>query len=168
MEMAEHYNYGELAYDLYRANDELLRHLVALREERGMSQEQLAEAMHVSLSVVSEIENGQEELTSLLTDYALEVGARVEYHVERAEEKPMGKRQYQETHRIEKNPYVFHWDDDQMTFGWKVTEITETIPRYNGRGNHRVSYEPVGNTAMMNLNVVLENSDTGEESVHAG
>lgn len=79
--------YEELAYDLYKAGDSLLHDLVAVRKDRGMTQEQLADAMNVSCSVVKEIEDGETDLTSLLTDYALEVGARVEYKVEKAEDK---------------------------------------------------------------------------------
>ena len=46
--------------------------------------------MGVSQSYISQIENGQKQLVSLLTDYAQEVGARIKYEVEPAEKKPNG------------------------------------------------------------------------------
>lgn len=91
--MAE-YDYRELAYDLYRNADELLDSLVDMRRKRGLTQKRLADRMNVTQGYVSQIENGRTSLTSLLTDYALEVGARVEYRVEPAEDKPEGARRY--------------------------------------------------------------------------
>ncbi len=82
------YDYGELAFDLYQAADELLDDLVAMRKHRGMTQSQLADEMGVSQSYISQIENGQKQLVSLLTDYAQEVGARIKYVVEPAERRP--------------------------------------------------------------------------------
>lgn len=90
--MTEHlpYDYEELAFDLYKATDDLLDNLVSMRKYRGMTQSQLADEMGVSQSYISQIENGQKQLVSLLTDYAQEVGARIKYEVEPAEKKPNG------------------------------------------------------------------------------
>lgn len=90
--MTEHlpYDYEELAFDLYKAADGLLENLVSMRKYRGMTQSQLADEMGVSQSYISQIENGQKQLVSLLTDYAQEVGARIKYEVEPAEKKPNG------------------------------------------------------------------------------
>ena len=59
-----------------------------------MTQTQLADEMNVSQGYISQIENGKTNMVSLLTDYALEVGARIEYVVEPAEAKPDGSRHY--------------------------------------------------------------------------
>lgn len=56
------YDYRELAYDLYHAEDQLLEGLVSMRVRRGMTQEQLADEMGVSQSYVSQIENGRKSL----------------------------------------------------------------------------------------------------------
>lgn len=90
--MTEHlpYDYEELAFDLYKAADDLLENLVSMRKYRGMTQSQLADEMGVSQSYISQIENGQKQLVSLLTDYAQEVGAHIKYEVEPAEKKPNG------------------------------------------------------------------------------
>lgn len=90
--MTEHlpYDYEELAFDLYKSADDLLDNLVSMRKYRGMTQSQLADEMGVSQSYISQIENGQKQLVSLLTDYAQEVGARIKYEVEPAEKKPNG------------------------------------------------------------------------------
>ena len=50
-----------------------------MRKLRGMSQPELADAMNVSQLYVSQIENGRKQLASLLTDYAFEFGAHIEY-----------------------------------------------------------------------------------------
>lgn len=65
------YDYRELAYDLHKAAGDLLEDLVALRKSRCMTQRQLAAGMNVSQSYVSQIENGETNLVSLLTDYGL-------------------------------------------------------------------------------------------------
>lgn len=90
--MTEHlpYDYEELAFNLYKAAYDLLDNLVSMRKYRGMTQSQLADEMGVSQSYISQIENGQKQLVSLLTDYAQEVGARIKYEVEPAEKKPNG------------------------------------------------------------------------------
>lgn len=92
--MTEHVSkdYEELALDLYKAADDLLDDLVSMRKYRNMTQSQLADRMGVSQSYISQIENGQKQLVSLLTDYAQEVGARVKYVIEPAEKKPNGDR----------------------------------------------------------------------------
>ena len=88
----DQYDYRELAYDLDKAAGDLLEDLVALRKSRCMTQRQLADGMNVSQSCVSQIENGTTNLVSLLTDYALEVGARITYVVEPAEQQSKGSR----------------------------------------------------------------------------
>lgn len=92
--MTEHVSkdYEELALDLYKAADDLLDDLVSMRKYRNMTQSQLADRMGVSQSYISQIENGQKQLVSLLTDYAQEVGARIKYVIEPAEKKPNGDR----------------------------------------------------------------------------
>lgn len=92
--MTEHVSkdYEELTLDLYKAADDLLDDLVSMRKYRNMTQSQLADRMGVSQSYISQIENGQKQLVSLLTDYAQEVGARVKYVIEPAEKKPNGDR----------------------------------------------------------------------------
>lgn len=92
--MTEHVSkdYEELALDLYKAADDLLDDLVSMRKYRNMTQSQLADRMGVSQSYISQIENSQKQLVSLLTDYAQEVGARVKYVIEPAEKKPNGDR----------------------------------------------------------------------------
>lgn len=92
MNSRDRYDYRELAYDLYKAAGDLLEDLVALRKSRCMTQRQLADEMNVSQSYVSQIENGKTNLVSLLTDYALEVGARITYVVEPAERRSKGSR----------------------------------------------------------------------------
>jgi predicted MPP superfamily phosphohydrolase len=47
---------------------------------------------HRGQSYISQIENGQKQLVSLLTDYAQEVGAQIKYVVDPAEKKPKGNR----------------------------------------------------------------------------
>lgn len=111
--------YQKLAYELYRAGDNLLHELVAIRKDKGMTQEDLAEAMSVSCSVVKGIEDGETDFTSLLTDYALEVGARVEYKVERADD----KRRWRERRYNTSEPFIATWDDN-LVLVEKETEVT--------------------------------------------
>lgn len=73
--------YHKRALGLYRENDELLDKLVSIREARGLTQEELADKMNVPPESVARIESGGLPLTSLLTNYALEVGASVHYDV---------------------------------------------------------------------------------------
>ena len=73
--------YHRRALGLYRENDELLDKLVSIREARGLTQEELADRMNVPPESVARIESGGLPLTSLLTNYALEVGASVHYDV---------------------------------------------------------------------------------------
>lgn len=47
-----------------------------MRKRRWMTQAQLAEEMNVTQSYVSQIENSKTGLVSLVTNYAVEVGAR--------------------------------------------------------------------------------------------
>ncbi|OZG49805.1 helix-turn-helix domain-containing protein [Bombiscardovia coagulans] len=113
--MRSPYSYEELAYDLYKAENDVLNKLVTMRKQRKMSQQDLADEMGVSQSYISKIENGQIKLTSLLTEYALEVGARIEYEVEDAEQKSEGKRYYSQ-YSIERNGTALRsWSDNSMS-----------------------------------------------------
>ena len=92
MAQAVAYDYRELAFDNYAEAHALLRKLVALREMRGMRQEDLAAEMGVTQGYISQIENGHTGLLDRLNDYAIEVGARITYRVEEAELLPRGRR----------------------------------------------------------------------------
>ena len=92
MAQAPAYDYRELAFDNYAEAHALLRKLVAMREMRGMRQEDLADEMGVTQGYVSQIENGRTGLLDRLNDYAIEVGIRITYHVEPAELLPHGRR----------------------------------------------------------------------------
>lgn len=127
------YDYRELAYDLYKASDELLDKLVDMRKMRGMSQSDLAEAMNISQSYVSQIENGRKQLVSLLTDYALEVGARIEYVIEPAEDKPEGKRHYMEWKSSGTVPAVEEWGNDYMTMEDVKYSVSFEMPKNNSQ-----------------------------------
>lgn len=111
------YDYRELAYDLYHAEDQLLEELVSLRAQRGMTQKQLADEMGVSQSYVSQIENGRKKLMTLLTDYALEVGARITYSVEPAELKPEGGRKYDTWKAAQQMQVTSEWSNGDITVG---------------------------------------------------
>ncbi|PST46240.1 transcriptional regulator [Bifidobacterium callitrichos] len=117
MTEAQAYDYRELAFDLYNNAEELLDELVAMRKRRKMTQAQLADAMNVTQGYVSQIENGKTSLTSLLTDYALEVGARIGYVVEPAETKPEGARHYIYKKMQYTVPAFTEWKDDSVTVG---------------------------------------------------
>lgn len=119
------YDYRELAYDLYHAADDLLDRLVAMRKRRHMTQAELAEEMNVSQSYISQIENGRARLTDLLTDYALEVGARIEYSVEPAEAKPQGRRYY-EHHFPSGVPITSQWTKETTTGTTSSVTTTST------------------------------------------
>lgn len=86
------YDYRELAFDNYQEADALLRKLVEMRKFRHMTQAQLADEMNVTQGYISQIENGYTGLLDLVNDYAIEVGARISYHVEKAELMPRGRR----------------------------------------------------------------------------
>lgn len=92
MAQAPAYDYRELAFDNYEEAHALLRKLVAMREMRDMRQEDLADEMGVTQGYISQIENGRTGLLDRLNDYAIEVGARITYHVEPAEKMPRGRR----------------------------------------------------------------------------
>lgn len=74
-------SYRQLAFDIQSANHQLLRNLVAIRERHGISQTELADRMDVPTRTVIGIEDGELELLPYLNDYALAVGALVEYQV---------------------------------------------------------------------------------------
>lgn len=87
--MTDAYDYDALAYDLYREADDLIEKLVAVRDARGMSVEDLAEEMNVDAATLIGVEDGSVEPTlQLLVDYALESGAMLHVQVEQA---PSGK-----------------------------------------------------------------------------
>lgn len=117
------YDYEELAYDLYHAESQLLKDLVSMRARRGMTQEQLADEMDVSQSYISQIENGRKKLVALLTDYALEVGARITYSVEPAELKPEGNRKYDTWKMSQQLPTTNEWSDGDLTAGIANMEV---------------------------------------------
>ena len=94
-----------------------------MRRERGLTQQQLADRMNVTQATISNIENGKTHLVSLLTDYALEVGARVRYVVERAEERPEGDRAYPTFTRRSPALVVSTWD----TGGTSVDEVDKNV-----------------------------------------
>lgn len=55
--------------------------LIEIRERHGISQAELAERMNIPVQTIIGIENGSLEFLPYLTDYALEVGALVEYKI---------------------------------------------------------------------------------------
>ena len=125
MTEAQAYDYQELAFDLYNSADELLSKLVDMRKRRKMTQTQLAEAMNVTQGYISQIENGRTSLTSLLTDYALEVGARIDYTVEPAETKPEGARRYIYKEVKEYNvPVAIEWEKIGPSMGHANYSLT--------------------------------------------
>ena len=122
------YDYRELAYDLYKESDDLLEQLVKLRKQRNMTQEQLAYEMNVSQAYVSKIENGQAQLVSLLTNYALEVGARIHYTVEPAQTHASGDRSYQSfSTSIDDNTVMAVWDNGEVSCSPATTTVTHEL-----------------------------------------
>lgn len=73
--------YRQLAFDAQSENHRLLRILVEIRERHGISQMELADRMNVLVRTVIGVENGEQDLMPYLTDYAMAVGALVEYRV---------------------------------------------------------------------------------------
>lgn len=132
------YDYRELAYDLYHAEDQLLEELVSLRAQRGMTQKQLADEMGVSQSYVSQIENGRKKLVTLLTDYALEVGARITYSVEPAELKPEGGRKYDTWKAAQQMQVTSEWSNGDITLGAINIEIKVSRQKPDHDGPHKV------------------------------
>lgn len=143
--------YEELAYELYKAGDSLLHDLVAVRKDRGMTQEQLADAMNVSCSVVKEIEDGETDLTSLLTDYALEVGARVEYKVEKAED----KRRWREQHYSTSEPLIGAWDGE-LVFLKRETQVTIRTQDIEYEGKSPSHLESISSSDACSFSAELE------------
>lgn len=128
MNNSDKYDYQELAYDLYKEGDDLLESLVRLRDKRGMTQDDLAQKMNVSQGYISKIENGNTNMVSLLTDYALEVGARLHFVVEPAEEYSEGVRSYRTiTHISDATNTLIVWDDDSIAIDTAKKETTFTI-----------------------------------------
>lgn len=134
------YDYRELAYDLYHSGDELLDQLVEMRKRRGMTQTQLADEMNVSQGYISQIENGKTNMVSLLTDYALEVGARIEYVVEPAEAKPDGNRHYlREEIRAVVNG-VASWESGEFTFERQIGRLRVESRASGANGNDMLGF----------------------------
>lgn len=133
------YNYRELAYDLYHAEDQLLEGLVAMRVQRGMTQKQLADEMGVSQSYVSQIENGRKKLVTLLIDYALEVGARVTYSVEPAELKPEGNRKYDTWKAAQQVQVTSEWPNGDITVGDVNVEVKVSRQKPDHDGPHKIT-----------------------------
>jgi transcriptional regulator with XRE-family HTH domain len=121
------YDYRELAYDLYRSADELLDKLVDLRKSRGMTQQDLADEMNVSQAYISKIENGKAHLVSLLVDYALEVGARVEFSVESAETHSEGDRSYKKVVQTSSVDVMATWNNGEMSLDNATTRTVYTL-----------------------------------------
>lgn len=121
------YDYRELAYDLYKEGNDLLNKLVEIRTSRNMTQEQLADEMNVSQAYISKIENGQAQLVTLLTNYALEAGARIHYEVEKAEVRAKGDRAYQSFSFTSKNKLVTTWESGEITVSSGTTKVTHTV-----------------------------------------
>jgi transcriptional regulator with XRE-family HTH domain len=80
------YDRRQLSRELYAAGDSLLDRIVELREERGLSQRDLARIMGVSQPYISQIENGQVRLTDKITDLLYALGARIEYPIQKEED----------------------------------------------------------------------------------
>lgn len=133
------YDYRELAYDLYHAEDQLLEGLVSMRAQRGMTQKQLADEMGVSQSYVSQIENGRKKLVTLLTDYALEVGARITYSVEPAELKPEGSRKYDTWKAARQMQVTSEWSNGDITVGNINVEIKVSRQKPDHDGSRKVT-----------------------------
>lgn len=134
------YDYRELAYDLYHSGDELLDQLIEMRRRRGMTQTQLADEMNVSQGYISQIENGKTNMVSLLTDYALEVGARIEYVVEPAEAKPDGSRHYlREKIRAVVNG-VDSWESGEFTFERQIGRLRVESHASGTNGNDMLGF----------------------------
>ncbi|MCI1635223.1 helix-turn-helix transcriptional regulator [Bifidobacterium sp.] len=117
------YDYRELAYDLYKEGNDLLNKLVEIRTSRNMTQEQLADDMNVSQAYISKIENGQAQLVTLLTNYALEVGARIRYTVEPAQQHPSGLRAIHESSQDSQFPYCVTKPDGSMSMSTGLIHI---------------------------------------------
>lgn len=144
MTEAQAYDYQELAFDLYNSADELLSKLVDMRKRRKMTQTQLAEAMNVTQGYISQIENGRTSLTSLLTDYALEVGARIDYTVEPAETKPEGSQRYIYKEVKEYNvPVATEWEKNGPSMGHASYRLTaETKDEADAGAPKRITLIP--------------------------
>jgi transcriptional regulator with XRE-family HTH domain len=127
------YDYRELAYDIYRSADNLLDELVTLRKRRGMTQQDLADAMNVSQAYISQIENGRTNMVSLLIDYALEVGARLDFSVEAAEAHSAGMRFYTKISQSDSAEAIVNWDNDEMSLDSVNKEIVYTVKTAEGR-----------------------------------
>jgi len=133
------YDYEELAYDLYHAEDQLLKDLVSMRVRRHMTQEQLADEMGVTQSYISQIENGRKKLVTLLTDYALEVGARVTYSIEPAELKPEGSRKYDTWKAAQQVHVTNEWSNGDITVGDINVEVKVSRQKLEHDGSHKVT-----------------------------
>lgn len=121
------YDYRELAYDLYKEGNDLLNKLVEIRTSRNITQEQLADEMNVSQAYISKIENGQAQLVTLLTNYALEAGARIHYEVEKAEVRARGDRAYRSFSFTSRNNLVTTWESGEITVSSGTTKVTHTV-----------------------------------------
>lgn len=66
----------------------LVKDLVECRKRRGMSQEDLADDMGISVIVIREIESGKGDLVDGLVSYATAAGAVLDYELTLAGESP--------------------------------------------------------------------------------
>lgn len=62
-----------------RKENEIARQIIQLRKEKGLTQSDLAKKLNTQQSVISRIENGEQNITlSTLDKIAKELGARIE------------------------------------------------------------------------------------------
>lgn len=128
--MKEHaYSRRELAHDLYEQADELVRDLVKFRKQRGLTQSDLAELVGVTQSYISQIETGRKSLTGFMTDLALELGIRIRYDVEAAEEHPDGMRAIVKESGQKALPYLAERLDGEPSVGEIKTSWSIELPR---------------------------------------
>ena len=64
--------------DAYREAIDIALQLAAVRRARGLTQEEVAERLHVSQSNVSQLERTQDPFLSTLRDYVAALGGRLE------------------------------------------------------------------------------------------
>ncbi|BDR52537.1 hypothetical protein KIM372_04440 [Bombiscardovia nodaiensis] len=134
------YDYEELSLDLYWQADELLNQLVGMRQKRGLTQAELAKRMGVTQSYVSQIETGRKDLVELLGAYAVEVGARVTYVVEPAEESHAHEAQDFTARPIRVRPEnILAYDPDELDQQeWEENQIAEQVQKELANRKERV------------------------------
>lgn len=76
---------------------------------------------------------------TLLTDYALEVGARITYSVEPAELKPEGCRKYDTWKAVRQLQVTSEWSNGDITMGGINVEVTVSWQKPNHDGLRKVT-----------------------------